>query len=318
MAKESKRHEETSVRDAPEVDTAVHAAKVEPESAIPAVTAASAVALADDDYSDYAGEGLEGVDSREILVPFFRPLSANSKMCQEGSPTYDPDAKAGQIVCTATGERFDGKHGIGFVPVRRQHTFNEWVPYDAGGGFVGVWEDTDPRVPALQKEQGMFGSLKLESKNELVETFCLYGLIVRLTETGELDPDGEVTQGVISFTSTGIKSYKMIIGRMLGLAGTPPKIPLFAYAWRFRTVPQSNKKGRWHGWVATLIGGGPTTAKLLRSHALFMQAKSFSDLLKAGAARADFENSADDGSASHEDTGDAGVASGDDGEHIPF
>ncbi len=252
--------------------------------------------VAADDYGADAGAGFEDVQPDEMIIPFKRILQTNSPQCEEGNPLYVDGAKAGMIINTSTSELYDGKVGLPFVPVRRDHNYVEYVPRDAGGGFVSIWAPDDPRIAALRKAQGQFGKLKLESGNELAETFYFY----------ELDacPDGQLLRAVTAFASTQIKSYKMVTTRLAGLIGTPPRFPLFAWRWRATTALQKNKKGTFYGWRITLDGDTPDDARLPANSDLYAQAKSFFQLLKDGAAKADYAQ--------------AGTPDADGGEEIPF
>jgi hypothetical protein len=185
------------------------------------------------------------------------------------------------------------------------------VPRNAGGGFVGVWEATDPRIPLLRAAQGEFGKITLESGNELIDTYSLYGVAV-------MAPD-DVQNVVIAFASTQIKKYRLLTTRMLGLVGVPPRYPLFAFKWHLATRPEQNKKGKFYGWHLALDGGAPDKALMKPTDALYLQARDFYQVLKAGGARANYE--ADTGAVEGGSTGGATGSSGDpgpgDGE-IPF
>lgn len=276
---------------------------------------------ADDDYGADAGAGFENVGSDELLVPFIRILQALSPQCDEanGGAAFNPAARPGMVINTATAELFDGKRGFAYLPAHRDHTFPEFIPRDAGGGFVSVWSAADPRLPALQAAQGRFGKLALESGNELTETFSLYGLMVPFRESfdpargvptlDDLDLDAAM-QSVIGFTSTQIKTYRTIIARLAAVIGQPPRFPLFAHVWHVRTVPQKNKKGSFFGWSFGLLGAGvPQLARLRTSSGLYQQAKAFNELLRAGAVRANY--AAEGGGE------DAGDSASEDGE-VPF
>jgi hypothetical protein len=274
-----------------------------------AVTITTADAMTD--YSGDAGAGFESVGTNEFLIPFVRILQSNSPQCDEASGSYNPDARPGMIINTATGQMYSGKAGLAFVPVERDHTYPEFVPRDAGGGFVSVWTAHDPRIPDLKAAQGQFGRLKLENGNELTETFSLYGLATPVNEAGEMIDKMDLIQGVIGFSSTQIKTYKMITTRLISMIGSPPRYPIWAHVWIARTVPQKNKKGSFYGWSFGLRGGNPATAILRRDDPLYQQGKALHAALKAGTVRADYEKAA------------AGTADSTDGadtadEYIPF
>lgn len=278
-------------------------------------TRASTALTVASDYAEDAGAGFEDVSSDELLIPFIRILQPLSSQCDEGSGSYIEGARPGMIITTATGELWSGKTGFLYLPVRREHHYVEFVPREAGGGFVGIWSPADPRIAELKAQHGAFGKLPLASGNELIETYSLYGLALPLTDTGEVSADAGVIQGVIGFASTQIKAYKMITTRLMGLIGSPPKFPLFAHAWHIRTVSQKNRKGSYYGWSAGLLHGDPRRALLRTTDPLYLQARDFFHLLRSGAAKADFAAS---GANVPDEVQTGGGEVDPDGDHIPF
>jgi hypothetical protein len=127
--------------------------------------------VVDDDYGNDYGSGTDDITPGEVIVPFYRILQSNSPQCDETNPLYDSAARPGMLYNTATNECLDGRVGISIVAVKRDHQFLEYIPRDAGGGFQGAWAPNDPRVAKLRAEQGDYNKLKLESGNELIETF---------------------------------------------------------------------------------------------------------------------------------------------------
>lgn len=245
--------------------------------------------LADYDFGEDAGAGMEDVKKDEFLIPFLRILQSNSPQVDEASGAYLPGAKASMILNTGTNELYDGKTGVEFVPVHRDHGFVEWTPRDAGGGFVGLRSEEDPAVLALRKEQGNFGKLKTTTGTEIVEVYSLFGLTV---------VDGAPSRVVVAFASTQIKTYRGWIGRVTGMQyKVNDKFilpPLWAHRWRLTTVPQQNKKGKFFGWALTLAEklpdgreAPPLQSFVKRSAPLYAEGKSFHDVIKAGKAKVD-------------------------------
>jgi hypothetical protein len=267
-------------------------------------------------YRGDAGAGLEDVDSSEMLIPFLRILQSNSPACEEGGAGQIEGARPGMVFNTATQQLIARDAGFGFVPAHRTHNYCEYIPRDSGGGFQGIWDVTDPRIPALRAAQGEFGKLTTEGGNELIETFSLYGV-------AEMAPD-DVQNVVVAFTSTQIKKYRLLTTRMVGLCGVPRRYPLFAFKWHVSTRPEQNKKGKFHGWHLTLAGGASDTALLAPTSPLYLQARDFYYLLRSGAARANYEADAggggdgtgtdSGGSSQGSQGGDHGVQDGE----IPF
>jgi hypothetical protein len=253
--------------------------------------AAQAVTAQGDSYADMAGAGMEGVDASDQLIPFLRILHYACPQVTEGDPAYIDGARPGMILNTATGEILDGKAGGLFIPVSRDHTFVEYVPRDAGGGFVGVWPLSDPRIAQMKAKQGNFGKLVTANSNELSETFSLYGLFLPHGST-------EVWRVVVGFTSTQIKKYKMLTTRLVGLLGTPPKYPMWAFKWQLASQPESNKKGKFFGYRFTLFDGSPATAMMKPNDPLVTAAHAFYTQVRAGEAQANYDGVEAEGSSS--------------------
>lgn len=249
------------------------------------------------DYGADAGAGMENIDRDELIVPRLTILQSNSPQVEEGGPAQIPGAKAGMLFNLATQEMWDGKEGVKFVAVSRDHNYVEFIPRDAGGGFVGLFDPDDPLVKQLRKAQGEYGKLIKEGGNEITETYYIYGLLIT--------PDGEIQSTFIGFSSTQIKKYKMIVTRLASLLGSPkPKYPMFAFRWHLSTVPESNKKGRFHGWRMALDGEKTTDALLPPDSALYLRAREFNKLLAAGVVSADYTQAGDQ--SGPEDAGAAG------------
>lgn len=193
-------------------------------------------------YEAYAGQGLEDVTSEDKGLPFFAVLQPLSPEVEEIE-----EAQAGMIINKATKELYSS---IRFVPACRQHTYDEWVPRDNGGGLVGVYELTDPIVAAARAKQRV-GKHELPNGNELIETFKLFGFI--------LDDDDNPTPAVIAFTSTQIAGYKTLTTRADSLMfragdGRKLKFPWFAHVWRLGTEKKKKDKYTWHVWTVKFDG----------------------------------------------------------------
>lgn len=241
-------------------------------------------ALAEADFGDDAGAGLENVTAAERAIPFFRILQSNNPQVKDPRQGGMPGAKPGMILNLGSGELFDGVDGIPFIPVHRDHNFPEWTPREAGGGFVGIRAADDPLVLELQAQFGKFGKLpngvtKRNDKGqaldgtELTETYYLYGLATE-----------EYVPALVAFTSTQVKKYRNFMNRVTsfkykqGEATVVP--PMWAHRWLLKTVPESNKSGDFFGWNLTLFSKNedgseaPYINSLIpRSDPLYAQAK---------------------------------------------
>lgn len=268
----------------------------EPEKKEVAVRAAAG-ALAVQDFGDDAGMGMENIGKDEFRIPFLTVLQSNSPQCDPDDGKYVPGALPGMILNTATGEMYSQAGGV-FVPCHRDHNYPRYVPRDSGGGFVGVHSPTDDLVVHLKEKQGRFGKLVVpDDGTEMVETFYLYGIFI---------PDGDSAfECIVGFKSTQIKKYQSFVGRYMSIkyvgpndaSGRPTSVlpPLWAHRWRLATVKESNKKGKFFGWHLSLAakdGEGrelhPIESLIPRSDELYQRGRGFYDLIKSGAAKADY------------------------------
>ena len=71
----------------------------------------------------------------------------------------------------------------------------------------------------------------------------------------------------------------------------------FAYKFRFKTIPESNEKGNWHGWEMQLEGPlldaetqKKDPAQFAKDLAIYEQAKAFSESVQAGTVEVKHEN----------------------------
>lgn len=229
--------------------------------------------------------GFEGMTQEDFNIPFLVILQKGSKQVDEDSGSRIEGAKAGMFYNTVTGELYDGKAGIRFIPCHRDHQFVEWIPRDDGGGFVGTFKPEDPRVVALRADQGKFGKLTIVNdgdEHDLVETFYVFGILLK--------EDGSQEYVVLSFSSTQIKAYKnwMTTARNQTVMEGNRRItvPLFGHVYRITTIPQENKKGSWQGFRIVFDGKSASEARLDQASEEYQAGKSFRDLAVSGVVKA--------------------------------
>lgn len=249
-------------------------------------------------YADYAGAGFENQTSDDYSIPFLQILQALSPQLQEND-----SLRQGMILNTVTGEVWDGKKGIAFVPATTQHVYVEWKPRDAGGGFVGIHEVNSDLVNHAKAASSEYGKYSTPDGNELIETFYVYGIA--------LDDDGNASEAVLAFSSTKIKKYKgwMTKAKTIQIPlpdGRRIPAPLFAHRYRLKTVSEKNNKGQFFNWDAiTFDGENAQQARLLPDDPLFQAAVNIKSMIEQGKARAAYESQAP-GSADEEAPGAGG------------
>ncbi|MGH6639333.1 MAG: hypothetical protein ACREBY_12145, partial [Polaromonas sp.] len=232
----------------------------------------------DTDYGLYAGQGFEGQSSDDMVMPFLTILQALSPQVQEGP------LRPGMLLDTVTGETWDGKSGIPFVPATTQHKFVEWRPRDSGGGFVGHLSPTDPIVEECRRTQE-FGKWHTVGGNDLVETFYVYGILA--TETPR--------QQVIAFSGARIKKYRawMTKARTVQVPSGNNRMniaPLFAHRYRLRTILEKNPKGTYYNWdTIDFDGGDQVFARLSHVDPLFQAAAALRNVVISGQANVNYE-----------------------------
>ena len=249
-------------------------------------------------YADYAGAGFENQTSDDYSIPFLQILQALSPQLQEND-----SLRQGMILNTVTGEVWDGKKGIAFVPATTQHVYVEWKPRDAGGGFVGIHEVNSDLVNHAKAASSEYGKYSTPDGNELIETFYVYGIA--------LDDDGNASEAVLAFSSTKIKKYKgwMTKAKTIQIPlpdGRRIPAPLFAHRYRLKTVSEKNNKGQFFNWDAIAFdGANAQEARLLPDDPLFQSAVNIKSMIEQGKARAAYESQAP-GSADEEAHGAGG------------
>jgi hypothetical protein len=287
------------------VETTIKPDEIQPTASPP--ENANAVAThrnqlpAEYDFGEDAGAGMEDLRREEFKLPIFRILDAKSPQCKDPAEGGIEGARAGMILNTATGEIFDGRKGIGFIPVRRDYNFVEYITINDGKGFVGIHAPNDPIVLGLLKEQGPRKKLKrfdvvvaeakdgnpeVRKNTEIVETYYLFGLLLIDEET--------VIMGVVPFSSTQIPKYQAFITRYDSIKYRNPKgdlikPPLWAHKWHLATRPEKNSKGDFQGWIIRLKEEPPRKSLMRLDDPLYQQGKAYHELIASGAGKVDRE-----------------------------
>lgn len=260
-------------------------------------------AVAGYNYGDDVGAGFEGTTSDDLSIPFLTILQSNSPQVENEDPA---GAKSGMFFNTVTRELGNGDDGQIFLPVHKDFATVEWIPRNAGGGFVTMHDPNGDVVKAAIKRNdgSRMGKLKMsddEKANELVDTHYVYGLL--------LDADGVSVTGfaVLSFNSTKIKPCRDWFTAMYTLKGKPP---IFANRAVLRTVKQTNKHGSFYNfcidplkatWKDSLIDPDAEGT-------LIEEARKFRKMVTSGMAKAAFDTERSAGSDGE----------GNDGEEAPF
>jgi hypothetical protein len=167
------------------------------------------------------------------------------KVAQKTSPELDDvemfdGLKFGDFFMS-TGEQWDGKSGVVFVPFFYGRTYIEWISRDKGGGFVsdrGLVHGKALAATCTVAPNKKVATV-LPNGNDLIETCYWAGFIV--------DPEGgDPIQAIFAMSSTFIPVSKnwnsMIMKYRMPSASNYIR---FARPWSITTEKTSNELGAW-------------------------------------------------------------------------
>lgn len=244
----------------------------------------------DDLFGTMAGEGLENVGAKDVLIPRLTIAQALSPQINKKKPEFIEGAEIGDIIDVGTSELF--KDGIIFLPVLYRKDYLEWAPRDSGKGLQGVHSD-----PSILDQCTLNEKKKpiLPNGNYIAETAQFFGINIT----------GGRQMSFIPMASTALKVARkwntMASGEKLKRAdGSEFTAPMFYRTYKLTTAEESNNEGDWSNWK---VERGPTLVEIaaelgINAAELLAMAKKFKDDLIAGAVSAD--TSGMDGGASGE------------------
>lgn len=230
-------------------------------------------------FEEYAGRGFQNQTNEDIAIPFINVLQAMSPEVQEEGGVEG--ARPGMLFNSVTQELYKG---IEFVPAITQHVYVEWKPRDAGGGLIAqhaIHSDVVKRAKAASTE---FGKYRTEAGNDLIETFYVFGILST--------PNG-ASMAVMAFTSTKIKAYKSVMGRLNAFQLNMPdgrriNPPLFAHLLSVTTKQEKNSKGTFYvPLVQPAVENDVQKSLLSPEDPRFRMAAECERLVSSGAAKAD-------------------------------
>lgn len=230
--------------------------------------ASALVAAPIESYEGASGQGLERAEARDFLTPTLKLLQS---MSDEVSQELVPGAAAGSWLLTSTQELWGGADGVRVVPCFYSREYVEYVPRNAGGGFVGVHASSDPIASTFRRVGKRLTNP--ESGNDIQDTARLFVLVE--TPTGH-------QPAIVSLKSTGMKTAKKWLSmiaaqRLQGKAG-PFNPPMRAFSYRLSSERVTNDEGTFY---VPAIGD----AVLVTASAVAEQARAFYDMASRGNAK---------------------------------
>jgi hypothetical protein len=236
------------------------------------------------EYGDDAGAGFENQTGADYSIPFIAVLQQMSPQCGDPRDGGTEGAKPGMLFNTVTGEIWDGREGVEFVPGTTEHVFVEWVPREKGGGMVTRHAVDSDVVRNARARGGDFGKLKTSAGNDLIETFYVYGVICANGEPSE--------RVVLAFTSTKIKIYKHW-NTKVGFFMVPTKNgkarpPLFSHLVKITSTKEKNNKGEFYNFTLSPANGDVAKSLLRPDDSRYLAGKEVRDAVLAGQAQANY------------------------------
>jgi hypothetical protein len=225
------------------------------------------------DFAADAGAG-QDFEASDLGIPFLMILQKNSPQIDEAQPgKYIKDAKAGMLYNSVTNKVYDARNkGVEVVYAGYRKVFVEWIPRDAGGGFVGQHLPEAAAVRACKLNDK--GKLMTSEGHQMIET--AYHFVVYVAE-------GEAPQwAVIGMTSTQLKKSRRwnsaVSNKMMTINGKTIKPPVFAFKWLMKTAVEQKDQNTWYGFDISEIG-------VVDDKNLYEAAKAYFAAVESGAAR---------------------------------
>jgi len=223
-----------------------------------------------------AGQGAEDFGADDIALPFINLLQALSPQVQRG-PYQVEGAQPGDFYNTVTGQVYSGEDGVLVIPVAYEKVYVEWVPRDAGGGFVAQYKSQEEALEQADPE------------NEVSDTALRY-IMIQNPSTGAFE------QAIMSMTSTKLKTSRRwntkIMMKRLEIDGEKFTPPSYAYTYLMSSISQTNNEGTFFN--VRIEDTGELIMTLESGRELYEACKAFRALVTSGTIGANFNPSTDD------------------------
>lgn len=212
-----------------------------------------------------AGAGLGHMQTSDYALPWLYLL-------QKMSPQLDviEEAEAGMFINTVTNELYDE---LLLIPCEFEKVYNEWVPRDAGGGFVASYKT---RVDAEQNKR---------DDTQIVDTANHYVLAKSADDTW--------SPAILSLTSTKLKASRTWNSRMRDVTIDTPSgkkpAPTFAKIYRVvKTGPHKAPKGNNGTYFSIEVQPVEGSEGWVQDAEVYTQAKLLFESINAGRKGADY------------------------------
>lgn len=242
------------------------------EVAVAAPKTGTALSIADDFLLE--NDSLDDFGQGDFLVPYLRILQQLSKELQKGHQKYIKGAEAGEVINSATKQRWNGDEGMYVIPIAFSHRYQAWRPNN-GGPADDYGSDPTVYNSLVPNDRGK--RVNAEG-NEVTDSNQYFVFVVDPT-TGDYD------MGVISMSGSQAKKARqwnsVIANRRMKHGAKTVNPPMFFFAYKVTTVPESNEQGNWYGWSISADEGMAVT-EIPNAREILEAAKSTRERIKAG------------------------------------
>jgi hypothetical protein len=218
------------------------------------------------------GDGFEEVTADDVGLTILSILQKNSPQCDEADEAYLETAKPGLFLNNLTQE---SEEELNIVPIGFRKSYIEYIPRDAGGGFVGRWDPNSPKVMSATK---VGYKLMTDEGNELVETAEHYVLVVPTDEAAV------PYVALLPLKSTQLRHSRRWLANMASKTMYVPdedtlkRLPMYMQRYTLRSGVEKNKKGTWYG-LTDIQFNGTVDADSALFGIVIEAVKAFSDTL---------------------------------------
>lgn len=258
----------------------------------------------DIDYEADAGDGAHDLGRDDIQIPLLVILQANSPFAKRSDPKYITDAAEGMIMNSVTHDLYSGDRetgGVLVIPCAYERKHVEWVPRDAGGGFVMAHPITEGIIRQCTRNENNRDALP--NGNEIIDTAYHFVLLLDPADPTNFTPI------VIPMARTQLKVSRrwntLIKDTRLTLPNRKKiQPPWYATRWRLFTVGETNDQYSWCNWGVEFDG-------IVTDKVLYEAGKAFREEVLSGRAKPiEADGEWMDGQAAGDDVFDGGAASG--------
>ena len=192
-------------------------------------------------FTGEASSGFEGIRPADVAIPFLFVLQSMSPQVKRGTAQHIVGAEEGKLFNSVTLEVLDPPARV--VPCAFQKAWVEWVPREAGGGFVKQHLDEAVMEKTTRNEKNID---VLANGNHIIPTayhFCLV-----------LKADGKMEKVVIAMTRTQLKKSRRWLSQMMSIqmrtpAGKLFRPPMFSHVYEIGTAVEQRDQYSWFGYT---------------------------------------------------------------------